>query len=359
MEAIEAKVRKFPCGKCGADVVWNPGAAALKCPYCGAERPIPTSPGEIHEHPIEEALRAPRDLGWGAERKAVKCSRCGAVTTLDAGVAASSCAFCGTPAVVEAPSDGKMVRPEGLLPFRVDRNGAAGKFRAWTQALWFRPNDLKKKSSVTGLSGVYVPFWTFDAATHSSWSAEAGFYYYVDVEVLENGRTVVRREQRVRWELAEGVLEKFFDDLPVEASRGLERSLAEAIEPFPTHELVPYEPSYLSGFLAEEYAVDVEDALRIARDRMAVEIRAACAAAVPGDTQRNLQVQTAWSSVAYKNALLPLWIAAYDYAGTPYRFLVNGVTGKVSGKAPWSWVKISLAFLALLGVILIGILNSN
>jgi hypothetical protein len=358
-EPVAAKVRKFPCGKCGADVVWNPGASALKCPYCGAERDIPKAPGEIREHPIEEALRSPRDLGWGAERKAVKCTRCGAVTTLEPGIAASSCAFCATPAVVEAPPDGSMVRPEGLLPFRIDRNGAVGKFRSWIEGLWFRPSDLKGRSSVTGLSGVYVPFWTFDAATHSLWTAEAGFTYYVDVEVTENGRTVVRREARVRWEPAEGVIEKFFDDVPVGASKGLERSLSEAIEPFPTHELVPYEPSYLSGFLAEEYAVGVTDALSIARDRMSAEIRSACSQAVPGDTQRGLQVQTEWSAVTCKNALLPIWIAAYDYAGTPYRFLVNGVTGKVSGKAPWSWVKIGLAVLAVAAVIVAGILASN
>jgi hypothetical protein len=103
----------------------------------------------------------------------------------------------------------------------------------------------------------------------------------------------------------------------------------------------------------------VNDALSIARDRMSTEIRTACAQAVPGDTQRNLQVQTAWSAVTCKNALLPIWIAAYDYAGTPYRFLVNGVTGKVSGKAPWSWVKIGLAVLAVAAVILVGILSSN
>ena len=357
--AIAAKVRKFPCEKCGADVVWNPGAATLKCPYCGAARAVPTVPSEIREHPIEEALRSPRDLGWGAERKAVKCTRCGAVTTLEPGVAASSCAFCATPAVVEAPPDGSMIRPEGLLPFRVDRNGAVGKFRTWVQGLWFRPNDLKSRSSVTGLSGVYVPFWTFDAATHSLWTAEAGFTYYVDVEVEENGKTVVRREQRVRWEPAEGILEKFFDDVPVAASKGLDRPLSEAIEPFPTQELVPYEPSYLSGFLAEEYAVGAEDALSIARDRMTAEIRAACAQAVPGDTQRNLQVQTEWSAVTYKNALLPVWIAAYDYAGKPYRFLVNGVTGKVSGKAPWSWVKIGLAVLAVATILIIVLANSN
>ncbi len=75
------KIRKFPCPACGADVVWNPGASALKCPYCGAEKTIPTSAAEIKERPIEEALSAPRDTGWGAERKTVKCTRCGALTT--------------------------------------------------------------------------------------------------------------------------------------------------------------------------------------------------------------------------------------------------------------------------------------
>ena len=344
--AIDAKVRKFPCGQCGADVVWNPGVSALRCPYCGAEKAVPTTARELREHPIEEALREPKDLGWGSERKAIRCNRCGAVTTLEPAVAASRCAFCGTPAVVEAPLDGKMVRPEGLLPFRVDRTGAVAKFRSWISGLWFRPNDLGNKAAVTGMSGVYIPFWTFDAATHSLWTADAGTFYYVDVEAVENGQSVIRQEQRVRWEPAEGFLEKFFDDLPVAASKGLERSLAEAIEPFPTSELVGYDPSYLSGFLAEEYAVGVEDALAIAKRRMQAEIEAACSAQVPGDTQRNLQVQTTTSGLTYRNALLPVWIAAYDYSGTPYRFLVNGVTGKVSGKAPWSWLKIGLALLA-------------
>jgi DNA-directed RNA polymerase subunit RPC12/RpoP len=349
--SVDAKVRKFPCASCGADVVWNPGASALKCPFCGAEKKLPTTADAVREHPIDEALSAPRDLGWGALRKAVKCSRCGATTTLDPGVAASACAFCGTPAVVEAPVSGTMVRPEGLLPFRLDRDGAVGRFREWISGLWFRPNDLKSKSSVASLSGVYVPFWTFDAATHSLWSADAGYYYQVPVEVVENGQSVTRMETRTRWEPAEGVLEKFFDDLPVQASRGLPPELARSIEPFPTDGLVPYEPAYLSGFLAEEYAVDVKEALGMARRRMHAEIQQACASEVPGDTHRNLSVQSVFSGIAYKNALLPIWIAAYQYGGAPYRFLVNGITGKVAGKAPYSWIKVGLAILAALALV--------
>jgi hypothetical protein len=206
---------------------------------------------------------------------------------------------------------------------------------------------------VEKMQGVYIPFWTFDAATQSWWTAEAGYYYYVDVRVRVNGRMETRRERRVRWEPASGELQKFFDDVPVPASRGIDETLARGIEPFPTSELTPYEPSYLSGFLAEENAVDLPEALERAKVRMNREIREACSAEVPGDTQRNLEVHSVFSAVAYKNALLPVWIAAYDYRGKPYRYLVNGVTGTCTGTAPWSWIKITLCVFAALAVLMI------
>ncbi len=111
------------------------------------------------------------------------------------------------------------------------------------------------------MQGVYVPFWTFDALSHNRWTAEAGHYYTVQVEAIENGKRVMRSETRTRWEPAAGFLEKAFDDVPVPASKGLPPGLARGIEPFPTGGLVPYDPQYLSGFLAEEYAVDLPDAL--------------------------------------------------------------------------------------------------
>ena len=351
--ATSAKARKFPCEGCGADLRWDPGVTALKCPYCGFEKSIAAPAGPIQERPVDVALRAPRDLGWGAERKVIVCKRCAAHTTLDPHVAASSCAFCGTTAVVEAPANAQVVRPEGLLPFRVTRESALQSFRNWLHKLWLRPNDLKRASRVDKLQGAYIPFWTFDAATQSWWTAEAGYYYYVDVRVQEGGKTVTKRERRVRWEPASGTLQKFFDDVPVPASRGIDSSLTRGIEPYPTAELTPYEPSYLSGFLAEENAIDLPEALETAKGRMRDEIRSACASEVPGDTHRNLNVESVFSGIAYKNALLPVWVAAYDYHGKPYRFLVNGVTGKCTGTAPWSWVKITLLVITILTVLMI------
>jgi DNA-directed RNA polymerase subunit RPC12/RpoP len=350
--AKAAKVRKFPCEGCGADLRWEPGVTAMKCAYCGFTRAVAPVGEAVREKPVDAALRAPRDLGWGAERKLCICQRCGAHTTLDPHVASGRCAFCGTTAVVDAPPSANVVRPEGLLPFKVTRETATGQFRSWLGGLWFRPNDLTSRSRLTTINGAYIPFWTFDAATDSDWTADAGYYYYVPVQVRENGRTVTRQERRVRWEPKSGSLSMFFDDVPVPASRGVDTALCQEIEPYPTVELTPYEPSYLSGFLAEENAIDLPEALDQARERMRGEIRSACAAAVPGDTHRDLQVQTVFSALAYKNALLPIWIAAYEYRSKPYRYVVNGVTGKASGHAPYSWIKITLAVIAALIVVL-------
>lgn len=353
-EAVtKAKVRKFPCEGCGADLRWEPGVTALRCEYCGFTKSVALSEDRIVEKSVDAALRAPRDLGWGAERKVMACQRCGAHTTLDPHVSASACAFCGTTAVVEAPPHAPVVRPEGLLPFRITRETALNSFRKWLHSLWLRPNDLKRASRINTMQGAYIPFWTFDAATDSWWTAEAGYYYYVNVTVRENGRMVNKRERRVRWEPASGALQLFFDDVPVPASRGVDETLARKLEPFPTADLTPYDPSYLSGFLAEENAVDLPEALEIAKERMRGDIRNACAQRVPGDTHRNLVVQTAFDALAYKNALLPIWISAYEYRSKPYRYLVNGVTGQCTGTAPYSWIKVTLLVMAIVTIAMV------
>jgi DNA-directed RNA polymerase subunit RPC12/RpoP len=337
----EATVERFPCPQCGADLVWSPGAATLRCEHCGFARAVGASADAVvRERSLEEELARPRDLGWGMERKSYRCERCGAVETLEPGIAAAACAFCGTPAVVEAPARADLVRPAGVLPFRIERHAAFERFRAWLRSLWFRPNDLARSATLESMVGVYVPFWTFDAATSSRWRAEAGF------------RRGSGNARRVEWRWVEGTLERAFDDLPVPASRGLDPDLARALEPFPTAQLEPYDPSYLSGFLAEEYALDLRSAWREAQERMEQALRAACREEVPGDDCRNLTVETRWSALAVKSGLLPVWIAAYRYGAGSHAYLVNGATGAAAGTAPWSWWKIGAAVAAAALVLL-------
>jgi hypothetical protein len=350
-----SRARHFPCPSCGADLVWAPARGLLRCEYCGYERhderragsvaaaapAIPAPPAFVAEMPLAERLAARADLDWGASRRSVRCAKCGAAETFDAGVAAKSCAFCGSPAVAEAPAESGALRPDGVLPFRVEKRAAIESFRGWLRSLWFRPTALKVRAALTEIRGVYIPFWTFDARSESDWSAEAGTRH-------RRGKTTT-----ISWRHVSGHLSHRFDDLPLPASRGLDAATAREIEPFPTAELLPFEPGYLSGFLAEELATGVAEARAAAEARMDELLRAACRAQFRADVVRNLRVSTTYSAWTTKSGLLPIWIAAYEFGGESYRYVVNGATGKATGTAPWSWVKIGLAALAALVVLLL------
>ena len=124
--------------------------------------------------------------------------------------------------------------------------------------------------------------------------------------------------------------------LSTAASAAITQSWETNIEPFDMTRAVEYAPEYLMGYAAENPTTTLEAALHAAKDEFHRMEHEACSALVPGDRYRDVQVVTRVSDVTHDLALLPLWIAAYRYKGEVYRFLVNGQTGKVQGKAPTS-----------------------
>jgi LSD1 subclass zinc finger protein len=46
---IQAGATLFPCTSCGARLEFSPGAAALKCPYCGQENRLEKPAGQVQE----------------------------------------------------------------------------------------------------------------------------------------------------------------------------------------------------------------------------------------------------------------------------------------------------------------------
>jgi hypothetical protein len=279
----------------------------------------------------------------------VNCKDCGATVNVTPGEQTAKCAFCGSQQVLAQEATGTAIRPESLVPFTVDKTSANKTFEQWLARLWFRPNDLKKMAKLQEMGGVYIPFWTFDASVRSDWVAEAGYHYY-ETEYFRdaNGEEQSRQIQRTRWESASGWRTDFFDDTLVCASKGLPPDLVAKFRSFDTKRLSPYKPEFLAGWRAEAYAIDLMPAWGTAQDDMCRVQQRRCTSDVPGDTHRNLHVQNHFSDVTFKHILLPIWIAAYRYKGKPYQFLVNGQTGEVVGKAPWSFWKIFFFVLAVL-----------
>lgn len=354
-EKSATALSKYHCPACGAEAHWNPSKQALVCGYCGTVSPaeLQTRGAEtvIVEHDLAQALRAIPDSarGWDTRKTSVKCQSCHAISVFDPDKVGKRCEFCGSAALVAYEEIKDAFRPESLLPLKVSEVQARELVRAWYRKQWLAPNNLNKLALTDTVHAVYLPYWTFDAQVHAQWTAESGTYYYTG-----SGKS---RRRETRWTPAAGELSHFFDDELVCASTGMQSGMLRRIEPFPTTELVPYDSGYLAGWTVERYQIDLVGGAEHSRQIMDAKLRSMCGQQVPGDTYRNLQVRADYSAQTFKHILAPVWLMTYVYGKTSYQVVVNGVTGRMAGSRPWSWIKITL--LAILIAIVAIIILSN
>jgi hypothetical protein len=334
------RAHRFRCPICGAPLVWDAAARALACAHCGETR-HPAAAAE----PSETARRA-------------RCGDCGADVAFPGRTVATTCRFCGSAHVLDLADHQAELVPEELAPFAVDAAAAREAFARWIRRRWLRPSSLARLSSLEALSGMYVPWFRFDAHARSRWSAERGFRSSVEqpprVRLPIGGRWQVSGAKRVhtRWERAFGTREDRYPAHEVCASRGLPIGLALALPPLDDGLLVPYAPGYLAGFGAESFATGRDAARADVEARVRADQVRRCASAVGGDVHRGLSVDTEVELVRERALLRPLWVAAYHYRGRLYQFLVDGTNPKVVvGRAPWSWVKVAAALLVLTGLV--------
>ena len=359
--------KKFSCPACGAEAQWNPAKKALVCPFCGTTSPAQVALNEagkevIVEHDLVTALRGIPDSqrGWQAKKTSVRCQSCQAISVFDPERVSQRCDFCGSTALVPYEEIKEAFSPESLLPMKISENQVRDSIRRWYASRWFAPNKLRLAALTDTVKGLYIPYWTFDAQVRADWTAESGYYYYETETYRDSdGQTRTRQVQKVRWVPSSGHLDHFFDDELVPASRGVHAEMLERVEPFPTKELMGYQPGFLSGWVVERYQIDLVAAAQAARAKMDAETTRLCAAQVPGDTHRFLQVHSDYSGQTFKHILVPIWLLTYSYGARAFQVVINGYTGVIAGRYPKSWIKITLAVLAGLAVAGIIILIAN
>lgn len=352
---------KFACPACGGEGQWNPAKQAVVCPFCGTTFPPETSEGAgVKEYDLAAALRSLPESkrGWQAEKKSVRCQHCQAISVFDPQRIAQRCDFCGSTQIVPYEQVKPPISPESVLPFKLDQVRVRECIREWYRSRWFAPNRFRNAALTDTLKGVYLPYWTFDAQVHADWTAESGHYYY-ETETYRDaqGNRQTRQVRKVRWVPSSGSLDHFFDDELVPGSVGVHPELLRKVEPFPTKEVIPYAPSYVAGWIVEQYQLDLVGAAKHARDSMENQTESMCASQVPGDTHRNLRVRTHFTRQTFKHTLLPLWFVTYNYGPKTYQTVVNGVTGDIAGERPYSFWKITflvLFILAVAGIIALG-----
>ena len=299
---------------------------------------------------FEAALRAGLDAAEYEETRITACPSCGAQVEFSADIHATECPFCATPVVTDTGTH-RHIKPKGVLPFQIDERAAQKAMANWLGRLWFAPNGLQEYARKgRKLDGIYVPYWTYDAQTRSTYRGQRGTVYYVNRTVTRDGKTETVREQKIRWTNVSGRVSRFFDDVLVLASRSLPKKYTDRLAPWNLTMLESYTPQYLAGFRAEGYGIDVEEGFDEARQIMDDQIRRDIRADIGGDRQRISHVGTDVSDITFKHVLLPVWMAAYKYKDKSYRFVVNGQTGRVQGERPWSAIKIAIAVVIALAV---------
>ncbi len=356
--AIPAGIQQHSCNLCGAKVDFAPGTSAMKCPYCGTEIQIAQTESPVAERDYREFLEKTGAEKESYEAQRVKCDKCGAETTMPPESASGICPFCGANMVFSG-SVSRLIRPEALLPFKISQKEAFDKFRRWIQKLWFAPSDLKNYARSQGkLAGVYVPYWTYDSETTTSYQGERGDHYYVteNYTAIENGRSVprTRQVQRTRWTPAAGTVHNSFDDVLIPASKSLPSKYENDLEPWDLPNLVAYADEYLSGFRAESYQISLTEGFETAKTVMAGAIQNSIRQNIGGDEQRIHASETQYGSITFKHVLLPIWLSAYRFREKSYHILINGRTGEVQGERPYSGWKVAGA--VLLGLAVAGII---
>jgi uncharacterized Zn finger protein (UPF0148 family) len=355
------KIDRFPCSKCGALLVYQPGTLQLTCQYCGQENRIEQRNDEIQEYDFSKALKELAQAKPAAEIAQIHCDACGAGFKFANSVHAGECPFCGT-AIVTSTEQARHITPKSLLPFAIDEQQAKRQFRNWLKSLWFAPTKVKKYTDDDAkLTGVYIPYWTFDSDTETTYIGARGDIYYVseEVQTVRDGQVVteVRQVQHINWTTVSGRVARFFDDVLVGASKSLPRQIIDQLEPWDLANLITYDENYLSGFTSEYYQVNLDQGFDEAKRKMDNAIYHDIAFDIGGDQQRIDQFNTHHSNTTFKHCLLPVWSAAFRFKEKTYRFIINGRTGKVQGERPYSYWKIAFAVifgtLAIAGILML------
>ncbi len=365
MDTVEptAVKNEMACTNCGALLKFKPGTMKLTCEYCHAENEIAKS-GEtnIIENDLDDFLARYQDGNEKIEITTIHCDSCGATSTVDPKIASDRCPFCATTFVLQKGSSSKLYKPQYLLPFGIDDRKALENFKRWLKSLWFAPNELANYvDRADRLSGMYLPFWTFDCNTSSTYTGERGVDYTVTESYTNSkGERETRSVTRTNWYPASGNVTNLFDDLLIEGSRSLRKDKLRALEPWDLKNVVAYDDKYLSGFRTETFQVDLPTAYEEGKGRMREVIIQLVKRDIGGDRQQVHSVSTTYKEPKFKYVLLPVWLSAYKYKNKVYQFIINARTGEVQGERPYSAFKIALAVIAaiIIAIVLYTIANN-
>ena len=267
------------------------------------------------------------------------CTTCGAELVCDTTTAATNCPYCGNPTVLGGKLSGKL-KPEYILPFKLDKNAAIAQLTHYYKGKAFLPKAFKSQNHIAELQGVYVPFWLYDAEADAQGSYEGlttESHREGDYNVTTTQHYDVRREGTA-----------VFTRVPVDGSSKMPNAHMDAIEPFDYSELKPFSICVSAGLSGRPLRRGLRRLRRAARTRMLNSTAQALHETTHGYSEVNtLHEDINLSKLKAHYALLPVWMLHTRWKDNDFLFAMNGQTGRLIGDLPVDKAKVAAWFAAI------------
>ena len=323
------------CPNCDAVLKFNPHGQNWKCDYCRSEFDLK----QIEENEKKAHKVLSKNSVKEYDMDLYTCPNCGASIIADPNVSATSCVYCKNTTILKDKLQDEF-SPDYVIPFRFTKEDAIEAFKKIGRKRPFMPKEFNKKENINEMSGIYIPFWLYDYTTSgsidfigkkvSSWTT--GEYHYTKTDTYS-----VRRDGSVD-----------FINVPVDGSKRFDNNIMNSIEPFNYADMVEFNYSFLSGFLAEKYDVTKEEASVDALNRVGSSFENVLKKDVTGYstvTTSSKNYNSNSNKISY--VLLPVWMLNIKYKNKIHTFAMNGQTGKLIGDIPIDWKKVILYFIVI------------
>lgn len=338
-------ITTYQCPACTGPLHFVGASGKLECDYCGKSYEVAeierlfsqkeaasvaaqakTDASQAQERAAAEEMGISWDSQEAAGMRSYNCPSCGAEMICDVTTAASSCPYCGNPAIVPGQFVGGL-KPELVIPFKLDKQAAVTALKKYYRGKKFLPKAFSSQNHIEEIQGVYVPFWLCDCqvdgtATYKATNSRT--WQEGDYEITETDHYQVERSGRIG-----------FERIPADASTKMPDAHMDAIEPYDFNELKAFSTAYLPGFLADKYDVSQEDSMprfqTRAQNSAALELQKTVTG-YASVTVQNQSFQFSCSNMKY--VLLPVWMLSTKWNDQNFLFAMNGQTGKLIGDLP-------------------------
>lgn len=322
------------CPHCSAKIEYDGKSDKMICEYCGSEIGIEEFLNSSKMKDVGDKTDDFKDPGNEQkftskeedEFKVFTCPSCGGQLITDSNTAATTCVYCGNPAMVSERLSG-VYRPEIVIPFKMNKEDAKSALKKLYAGKPLLPKSFKDENRIDSVTGIYVPFWLFDCDTNSTMTFKGTRVTHWSDSRYNYTKTDTYRLYRA------GKMN--FRNVPADGSKKTDDTLMESIEPFDVTKGEEFSAAYLAGYSADKYDVEPKDLKTRINTRILNSITDEFRKTTSGYTTVIREASNVkYSKDAVRYALFPVWMLNTTYKGTKYTFAMNGETGKAAGTLP-------------------------